>query len=60
MLCCARATEGLAWIMSIGAIVNVKDGSSLGVRDRQDIYWMRRCAKMIEELDAENNRGRQW
>jgi hypothetical protein len=45
--------------MSIGAIVNVKGGPSLDVRDRQDIYWMRGFAKMIEELDAENNRGRQ-
>jgi hypothetical protein len=43
--------------MSIGAIVNVKDGSSLDVRNRQDIFWMRGFAKMIKELDAENTEG---
>jgi hypothetical protein len=45
--------------MSIGAIVNVKGGLSLNVRDRQDIYWIRGFAKMIKVLDAKNNRGRQ-
>jgi hypothetical protein len=29
VLGCARATEGLAWIISVRAIVNGKDGSTL-------------------------------
>jgi hypothetical protein len=29
VLCCAGATEGLAWIISVRAIVNVKNGSTL-------------------------------
>jgi hypothetical protein len=30
---------------------------SLYVRDRQDIYWVRRFGKMIKELDVGEHRG---
>jgi hypothetical protein len=29
------------------------DDRLLDIRDRQDMYWVRRFGKMIEELDAE-------
>jgi hypothetical protein len=33
------------------------DDRLLYVRARQDIYWVRRFGKMVEELDAENTEG---
>ena len=46
-----------AWVISIKAIVNEKDGRRFDVRGSNLIHKVKRFGKMIEELDAENIEG---
>lgn len=58
VLGCARATEGLAWIISVRAIVNVKDRSTFLIYVADKIYtgW-EGLKRWLEELDLRTQRA---